>query len=165
MKIFVIWTWPLGNKILDGSMVLMGWPKLVAKTLDIKLCVLPRSTNTNVSFLTITPSMQITIRLCVTIHSNMATNTWIGPSSFALWFFFFFWFSLGAIRPKVGAWWGLFGHWKDWCSGWWQEKHKPLCLWFSCYFSLSLGGVFDIDPTPSQGFQTSHNFLHFPLWA
>jgi hypothetical protein len=30
----------------------------------------------------------------------------------------------------------------------WQTKHKPFRLWFSCSFSLSLNGAFNIGHTP-----------------
>jgi hypothetical protein len=75
MKRFVLWTWPLGSKIHDGSMVPMGWPKLGAKTLDIKLWVLLKATNTYVIFLTITPLMWIIVNLCATIRSKLVVDT------------------------------------------------------------------------------------------
>ncbi len=100
----------MGGKIHDGLMVLMRWPKLVAKTSDIKLWVPPRSTNANVSSPTITPSMWITIELCTTIHSNMVVHTKISPLSFIPWFFIFS-LSLRPISPRAAVWRNLFGHW------------------------------------------------------
>ncbi len=147
MKRFMLWTWPLGSKIHDGSMFPMGWLKLGAKTLDIKLWVLLKVTNTNVVFPTVTPLMWIIIRLCATIHSNMVVDTYIGPLSFIPWVSIFP-PSLRPFSPKTVTWWGLFKHWKYWCPNLWQTKHKPFRLWFSCSFSLSLNGAFNIGHTP-----------------
>jgi hypothetical protein len=45
------------------------------------------------------------------------------------------------------------------------KKNKPFHLWSFYFFSLSLGGVFDVGPTLGRGFQTFYIFFHFPIWA